>query len=176
MPRLPESDRLREPTFRNRVGVPPVCQHRARDGIAVEWALVRYGRRALMPAGPGFQSEFAARVKREAGVATAAVGLITSAAEANHVLCKGQADMVPLGGKLLRHAYWPLDAARVLDQPARWPRQHLHAARKAALAAQEAAQKAWEATKKAVKKAAKRALDAAKSSRLEPKEPEKKAH
>ena len=83
---------------------------------------------ANIPVGPGFQAEFAARVRREAGIASAAVGLITSPAQADHVIRSGQADMVLLGREMLRNPYWPLEAARALGQPAAWPTQYLRAA------------------------------------------------
>ena len=71
---------------------------------------------AKIPAGPGFQTEFAARVRHEAGVPTAAVGLITSPAQADHIVRSGQADMVLLGREMLRNPYWPLHAAQALGQ------------------------------------------------------------
>jgi 2,4-dienoyl-CoA reductase-like NADH-dependent reductase (Old Yellow Enzyme family) len=83
---------------------------------------------AVVPAGPGFQTEFAARVRREAGVATAAVGLITSPAQADHIIRTGQADMVLLGREILRNPYWPMAAAQALGQAASWPEQYLRAA------------------------------------------------
>jgi len=83
---------------------------------------------AEIPAGPGFQTGFAARVRREAGIATAAVGLITSPAQADHIIRTGQADMVLLGREILRNPYWPLDSAQTLGQTASWPRQYLRAA------------------------------------------------
>jgi len=81
-----------------------------------------------IPAGPGFQTEFAARVRREAAIATAAVGLITSAEQADHIVRTGQADMVFLGREILRNPYWPLAAAQTLGQVASWPQQYLRAA------------------------------------------------
>jgi 2,4-dienoyl-CoA reductase-like NADH-dependent reductase (Old Yellow Enzyme family) len=83
---------------------------------------------AKVPAGPGFQTEFAARVRREAGVATAAVGLITSPAQADHIIRTGQADMVFVGREILRNPYWPLAAAQALGQATSWPQQYLRAA------------------------------------------------
>ncbi len=83
---------------------------------------------AKIPAGPGFQTEFAARVRREAGIPTAAVGLITSPAQADHIVRSGQADMVLLGREMLRDPYWPLHAAQALGQAASWPQQYLRAA------------------------------------------------
>jgi 2,4-dienoyl-CoA reductase-like NADH-dependent reductase (Old Yellow Enzyme family) len=81
-----------------------------------------------IPAGPGFQTEFAARVRREAGIASAAVGLITSSAQADHIVRTGQADMVLLGREILRNPYWPLVAAQELGQTTSWPKQYLRAA------------------------------------------------
>ncbi len=83
---------------------------------------------AKIPAGPGFQTEFSARVRREAGIATAAVGLITSPAQADHIIRSGQADMVLLGRECLRNPYWPLGAAQALGQVTSWPQQYLRAA------------------------------------------------
>ena len=83
---------------------------------------------ATPPAGPGFQAEFAARVRREAGVPSAAVGLITSPAQADHIVRSGQADMVLVGREILRNPYWPLAAAQALGQATVWPLQYLRAA------------------------------------------------
>jgi len=83
---------------------------------------------AKIPAGPGFQTEFAARVRREADIPTAAVGLITSAAQADHIVRTGQADMVLLGREMLRNPYWPLHAAQELGYATSWPQQYLRAA------------------------------------------------
>ena len=83
---------------------------------------------AKIPAGPGFQTEFAMRVRHEAGLPTAAVGLITSAAQADHIIRSGQADMVLLGRESLRNPYWPEQAAHELSQTAAWPKQYLRAA------------------------------------------------
>lgn len=82
---------------------------------------------AVIPAGPGFQTDFAARVRREAGLPTAAVGLITDPAQADHIVRSGQADVVLLGRELLRHPYWPLQAAAALGQKTAWPKQYLRA-------------------------------------------------
>ena len=83
---------------------------------------------AKIPAGPGFQTAFAGRVRREAGVPTAAVGLITSPAQADHIIHTGQADMVLLGREILRNPYWPMNAAQALGQATSWPPQYLRAA------------------------------------------------
>lgn len=83
---------------------------------------------AKIPAGPGFQTEFAARVRHEAGLPSAAVGLITSALQADHIVRSGQADMVLVGREILRNPYWPLLAAQELRQVVAWPNQYLRAA------------------------------------------------
>jgi 2,4-dienoyl-CoA reductase-like NADH-dependent reductase (Old Yellow Enzyme family) len=81
-----------------------------------------------IPAGPGFQTVFAERIRREAGILTGAVGMITEPVQADHVIRSGQADIVLLAREMLRNPYWPLHAARVLGQPASWPAQYLRAA------------------------------------------------
>jgi 2,4-dienoyl-CoA reductase-like NADH-dependent reductase (Old Yellow Enzyme family) len=83
---------------------------------------------AQIPAGPGFQIQFASRISREAGIPTAAVGLITEPAQANAVVAQGDADLVLLGRELLRDPYWPVHAAAALDEAASWPVQYLRAA------------------------------------------------
>lgn len=82
---------------------------------------------AVIPAGPGFQVPFAAAIRREAQITTGAVGLITSATQAEQVVATGQADAVLLGRELLRHPYWPLQAARELGAETKWPDQYLRA-------------------------------------------------
>ena len=74
--------------------------------------------------GPGYQVPFAEKLRREAGIATAAVGLITTPELADEIVRNGRADLVALGRELLRHPYWPLDAARTLRQQTSWPRQY----------------------------------------------------
>jgi 2,4-dienoyl-CoA reductase-like NADH-dependent reductase (Old Yellow Enzyme family) len=84
---------------------------------------------AKVPAGPGYQVPFAAQVRREAGVATAAVGLITSPEQAETIVASGQADVVLLGRELLRDPRFPLRAATALGVPGPWPVQYLRARR-----------------------------------------------
>jgi 2,4-dienoyl-CoA reductase-like NADH-dependent reductase (Old Yellow Enzyme family) len=84
--------------------------------------------RAEIPVGPGYQTAFAERIRKEAGVPTAAVGMITAAAQADHIVRTGQADLVLLARELLREPYWPLHAARELGHTASWPAQYLRAA------------------------------------------------
>jgi 2,4-dienoyl-CoA reductase-like NADH-dependent reductase (Old Yellow Enzyme family) len=83
---------------------------------------------AIVPVGPGYQTPFAERIRREAGIATGTVGIITSAAQAEHILRAGQADLVLLARELLRQPYWPLKAAEELHQKISWPAQYLRAA------------------------------------------------
>jgi 2,4-dienoyl-CoA reductase-like NADH-dependent reductase (Old Yellow Enzyme family) len=78
--------------------------------------------------GPGYQVQFAARIRREANIPTAAVGMITDPAQANGIIAKGEADLVFLAREFLRDPYWPLHAAIALDEPASWPAQYLRAA------------------------------------------------
>ena len=82
---------------------------------------------ARVPAAPGYQAVFSERIRREAGVPTGAVGLITSAEQAEHVLSTGQADLVLLARQILRDPYWPLHAARRLRVEVPWPKQYLRA-------------------------------------------------
>jgi len=74
--------------------------------------------------GPGYMIPFAERVRREANVPTAAVGLITAPELADAAIRNGQADLVALGRELLRHPHWALDAARALDHDVAWPKQY----------------------------------------------------
>jgi 2,4-dienoyl-CoA reductase-like NADH-dependent reductase (Old Yellow Enzyme family) len=84
---------------------------------------------AKIPAGPGFQTPFAERIRREAGIATGAVGLITDAMQAEHILRTGQADAVFMARELLRDPYWPLHAAAKLGDDVAWPVQYERAKR-----------------------------------------------
>ena len=83
---------------------------------------------ARIPGGPGFQVPFAERIRKEAGIPTAAVGLITDAQQANGIIANGQADIVLLAREMLRDPYFPLHAAAALGEPMTWPVQYLRAA------------------------------------------------
>ena len=87
---------------------------------------------ATIPLAPGYQVPFAARIRREAGIATGAVGLITEAAQAEHILADGSADLIFLARALLRDPYWPLHAAHELGIDVAWPPQYLRAKPRAA--------------------------------------------
>ena len=67
-------------------------------------------RNARIPVGPDYQVPFAERIRREAGIATGAVGLITEPAQANAIIAEGRADLVLLGRQLLREPHWPARA------------------------------------------------------------------
>lgn len=71
---------------------------------------------AMIPVGPGFQVAFAERIRREAGIATAAVGMITEPAQADEIVREGRADVVLLARELLRDPYWPWHAAKALGR------------------------------------------------------------
>jgi NADPH2 dehydrogenase len=77
--------------------------------------------------GPGYQVPFAEKVRKEAGIATTAVGLITTPELADEIVRNGRADLVALGRELLRHPYWALDAARTLGHEIDWPKQYRRA-------------------------------------------------
>jgi 2,4-dienoyl-CoA reductase-like NADH-dependent reductase (Old Yellow Enzyme family) len=79
---------------------------------------------AKIPLGPGYQTRFAERIRREAGILTGAVGMITAPEQAQHIIATGQADIVLLARELLRDPYWPLRAAHVLKQQTAWPKQY----------------------------------------------------
>jgi 2,4-dienoyl-CoA reductase-like NADH-dependent reductase (Old Yellow Enzyme family) len=85
---------------------------------------------ADMPIGPGYQTAFAGHIRKAADIATGTVGLITSPAQADHVIRSGQADCVFLARELLRDPYWPLRAAHELGHVVPWPAQYLRAAPK----------------------------------------------
>jgi 2,4-dienoyl-CoA reductase-like NADH-dependent reductase (Old Yellow Enzyme family) len=83
---------------------------------------------ATIPMAAGYQVPFAERIKREASVATGAVGLITTPAHADEIVRRDQADIVLLAREMLRDPYWPLRAARELGHAVPWPAQYLRAA------------------------------------------------
>jgi len=73
--------------------------------------------RAKIPLGPGYQVPFAAKLKKEAGILTGAVGMITQAEQANQIIQAGEADVVLLAREFLREPYWPINAAKQLGVP-----------------------------------------------------------
>jgi 2,4-dienoyl-CoA reductase-like NADH-dependent reductase (Old Yellow Enzyme family) len=87
---------------------------------------------ARIPLGPGYQVPFAEAIRRDAGIATGAVGLITGATQADEIIRSGQADVVLLARELLRDPYWPMRAAIELGATITWPAQYLRAGPKGA--------------------------------------------
>ena len=85
--------------------------------------------RQQIPLGPGYQVAFADRIRRETGLSTGTVGMITDPAQADQIIRTGQADVVLLARELLREPYWPLRAADALHHPASWPVQYERAAK-----------------------------------------------
>jgi 2,4-dienoyl-CoA reductase-like NADH-dependent reductase (Old Yellow Enzyme family) len=83
---------------------------------------------AKIPAGPGYQTPFAQRIRREAEILTGAVGMITSPVQAEQIIGTGQADAIVIAREFLRDPYWPLRAAKELGQSISWPVQYLRAA------------------------------------------------
>jgi len=79
---------------------------------------------AKMAIGPGYQVPFAAAVRKEAGIPTLAVGLISDAVQAEQIVSLGQADAVCLARAMLRDPYWPRHAAKELKVDLPWPDQY----------------------------------------------------
>jgi len=84
---------------------------------------------AKIPMGPGYQVPFAEAIRKEAGIATGAVGMITEAKQAEAILVEGKADVIFLARQLLRDPYWPLHAAAELGVEIVWPKQYERAKR-----------------------------------------------
>jgi 2,4-dienoyl-CoA reductase-like NADH-dependent reductase (Old Yellow Enzyme family) len=82
---------------------------------------------AKIPVAPGYQVPFAERIRCDAGIMTAAVGMITAAAQAEQILHNGQADAVIIARQLLRDPYWPIHAALELGAPIHPPVQYQRA-------------------------------------------------
>ena len=74
--------------------------------------------------GPGYQVQFAEKIKHEAEILTGAVGMITEAAQAESILQQGKADVIILARQLLRDPYFPLHAAHQLQEDIKWPVQY----------------------------------------------------
>ena len=79
---------------------------------------------ASVPVAPGYQVPFAERIRREADIATSAVGLIREPLMAAEIIQRGQADLVLLARQMLREPYWPQRAARQLAVPVPHPIQY----------------------------------------------------
>jgi 2,4-dienoyl-CoA reductase-like NADH-dependent reductase (Old Yellow Enzyme family) len=84
---------------------------------------------ASIPAGPGYQVPFAEAIRQASGMPTGAVGIITTAIQAEEILRNGQADLILMARELLRNPYFPLRAALELGDEVNWPDQYLRAKR-----------------------------------------------
>lgn len=82
-----------------------------------------------IPVGPGYLVPFAERVRGEAEIPTAAVGLITAPEQADEIIRNGRADLVVMAREFLRDPYWPIHAAKTLGHEIEWPKQYLLAKR-----------------------------------------------
>lgn len=82
---------------------------------------------AKVPTDPGYQVHISQAVREGAGIATAAVGMITSPQHADEIIRNGHADVVLLGREMLRDPYWALHAAKALGVQAPIPPQYLRA-------------------------------------------------
>jgi len=74
--------------------------------------------------GKGFQVPFAKRIRAEAKIKTAAVGMITDVAQADEIVMEGDADLVMIGRELLRQPYFALRAQAEIDAKPSWPVQY----------------------------------------------------
>jgi 2,4-dienoyl-CoA reductase-like NADH-dependent reductase (Old Yellow Enzyme family) len=84
---------------------------------------------AKIELGPGYQVPFAETIRREAGIATAAVGMITEPRQADEIIRSGKADLVYMAREFLRDPYWPAHAAKTLGhaEKVKPPIQYLRA-------------------------------------------------
>ncbi len=85
--------------------------------------------KAKIPNAPGYQTPFAAQIRAAVEMPVGAVGLITEAVQAEHILATGQADAVLLARQALRDPYWALHAAKALKSDIDWPVQYDRAAK-----------------------------------------------
>ena len=81
----------------------------------------------VIPLGPGYQAPFAEQIRREVGILTAAVGMITEPEQADQIIRSGKADLIVMAREFLRQPYWPLHAARDLKQDFPPPAQYRRA-------------------------------------------------
>ncbi|MBS7566394.1 NADH:flavin oxidoreductase/NADH oxidase [Mucilaginibacter sp. Bleaf8] len=79
---------------------------------------------AQIPVGPGYQVEFAEQIRKETGLMTGAVGMITTGQQADEIIQSGQADLVFIAREFLRDLHFPLRAAHELGYDIKWPVQY----------------------------------------------------
>ena len=90
-----------------------------------DWSSGGSDRRQRVPVHPGYQVPLAETVRRDAGIATGAVGLINSPDSAEEIIANGRADIVLLGRTMLHDPHWPLHAANALEATSvSWPLQY----------------------------------------------------
>ena len=77
-----------------------------------------------IPIGPGYQVPFAERIKKETGILTGAVGLITDSSQAEEIIADGKADLVLFARESLRNPNLALDFAKELGVDVAWPKQY----------------------------------------------------
>lgn len=77
-----------------------------------------------IPVGFGYQLPHAARIRKDTGLLTSTVGLITDAVQAETILANGDADMVMMAREMLRDPYFPLKAAPLVHVDIPWPHQY----------------------------------------------------
>lgn len=82
---------------------------------------------AKIPFEPNYQVSFSERIRKESGILTGAVGLITTAEQAEEILQKEQADLIFIGREFLRNPYLPLNWSIILKDETQWPAQYLRA-------------------------------------------------
>jgi 2,4-dienoyl-CoA reductase-like NADH-dependent reductase (Old Yellow Enzyme family) len=78
----------------------------------------------VIPVGPGYQVQFAEAIKKETGILTGAVGMITEAGQAEEILQEGKADLIFMARELLKDAYFPMHAALELNDDLKWAEQY----------------------------------------------------
>jgi 2,4-dienoyl-CoA reductase (NADPH2) len=86
--------------------------------------------RVRIPVEKNYQVPFAAAIRREVGILTGAVGMITEPAQADEIITSGSADLVLLAREMLREPYWALKAEQALYQEPNWPVPYGYAVRR----------------------------------------------
>ena len=84
-------------------------------------------REQKIPVGPMYQVPFAKQIKKDCAISTGAVGMITTAEEAESILKDDAADLIFIARELLRNPYFPLNAAKALEEDIAWPNQYARA-------------------------------------------------
>ena len=77
-----------------------------------------------IPLGPNYQVPFADQIKKETGILTAAVGLITEATQAEEIVASGKADLILFARESLRNPNLGLTFAHDLNEDVAWPKQY----------------------------------------------------